>query len=107
MPWPPFPQHPRGDPRKKKKAEKNDLANMQCSPANAALLTKLVKYIDESPDVLLELNGLGRESLAELQKFLFLVASYPTEALSPGRLIDAAWQTHSNHPTTQPPPTGC
>jgi hypothetical protein len=64
---------------------------MQCSPANIASLTKLANYIDESPDVHDALNGLGRESLAELQKFLFLVASYPTEALSPGRLIDAAW----------------
>jgi ubiquitin len=63
---------------------------MQCSPAHVESLTKLATYIDERGVLL---GGLGRESLGELAKFLFLVASYPDEALSPGPMIDEAWHT--------------
>ena len=64
---------------------------MQCTPSALPLLKKAIE----------ELRASGRgsvrrhphEALGELQRFLFLAASYPAEELSPGGLMDSVWHT--------------
>jgi len=68
----------RGRKKKEKKEKRSLLNTMQCSPEYASQLTKLA--------------GLSSFiALGELQRFLFLKASYPTKNLSPGKVITDLW----------------
>lgn len=65
---------------------------MQCSPAYAADLAKLVEYLSEEQLVYESVSSAPREALGEVFKYLFLLRSYPTRALSPSREVESAWE---------------
>jgi hypothetical protein len=69
---------------------------MQCSPAYAADLAKLVEYLSEA-EVYESVSSAPREALGEVFKYLFLLRSYPMRALSPSREVESAWEPLSKN----------